>query len=36
MCCLTTDDVFTFTEGEQDVLDMIIGLVKSVPEYAQG
>lgn len=33
MCCLTSDEVFPFTEGERDVLDMIIGMAKGIREH---
>lgn len=36
MCCLTNDEVFTFTEGEKDVLRMMIGMAKRVQERARG
>jgi hypothetical protein len=36
MCCLTNDEVFTFTEGEKDVLHMMIGMAKRVQEKARG
>jgi hypothetical protein len=30
LCCLTSDETFTFSEDEKDVLEMIIGLAKAV------
>ena len=30
LCCLTSNETFTFTEDEKDVLEMIIGLAKAV------
>ena len=36
LACLASDEIFTFTEGEKDILDMIIGFAKSASEYVQG
>jgi hypothetical protein len=35
MCCLTSDEVFKFTRGEKDVLEMMIGMAKTVHEKAR-
>lgn len=35
ICCLTTDKVFKFTRAEKGVLEMIIGMAKTVHEKAR-